>query len=81
MYIPLVVDAVAQNLFGEECLDTSGRLAAQYRTIVQHIIQCSWINIHNQSNRNKRRLGTLEDAATKAFDGKGSFSSFFFFFF
>lgn len=81
VYIPLVVDAVAQNLFGDDCLDGSGRVASQYRTLVQHIVQRTWMNISKQSTRNRNRLEVLENAATKAFDGKGSFNcrSFFFF--
>lgn len=77
LYIPLVVDAVAQNLFGDECLDSSGRLAAPYRPLVQHIVQRTWINISKQTKRNKARLEVLENAATKAFDGKGSFDLLF----
>lgn len=80
LYIPLAVDSVALNLFGEESLDSSGRLAAQFRPITQHIVQRTWINISKQTKRNKVRLVALEDAATKAFNGKRSFSCWFFFF-
>lgn len=80
LYIPLVVDAVALNLFGDESLDPSGRLKAQYRPLVQHIVQRTWINISKQTKRNKGRLETLEAAATKAFEGKGSFICLSFFF-
>jgi len=80
-YIPILVDAVAQNLFGDESLDSSGRLADRYRSLTQHIVQRTWINISKQTKRNKARLDSLEAAATKAFEGKGSFSyrSFLFF--
>jgi len=74
-YIPLVVDSVAKNLFGDESLDLSGRLAGQYRQVTQQIVQRTWININKQTQRNKTRLGALEDAATRAFDGKRSVSS------
>jgi hypothetical protein len=76
-YLPLAVDAVAANLFGDESLDTSGRLSAPYRHITQLLVQRSWINIHRQTVRNKNRLGALEDAATRAFNGKGSLRWFF----
>ena len=80
LYIPLIVDAVAQNLFGDDCMDQSGRLAGQYRPLIQYIVQRTWINISKQTKRNKARLEALEAAATKAFDGKDSFSCHFFFF-
>ncbi|KAF8808358.1 hypothetical protein BYT27DRAFT_7097080 [Phlegmacium glaucopus] len=68
LYIPLIVDAVGRDLFGEPSFDTSGRLALPYRQLTQHLIQRTWINIHKQTNRNKNRLVTLEAAATKAFN-------------
>lgn len=73
-YIPLIVDAVAQNLFGVESFDPSGRLAGQYRLITQQLIQRTWINIHKQTKRSQTRLLALEDAATRAFNSKHSFS-------
>lgn len=78
-YLPLVIDSVAQNLFGDESLDSSGRLQFQYRTVTQHLVQRVWGNIHKQTNRDKGRLGALEDAAKRAFKGEGSFSCFFLF--
>ena len=80
-YLPLVVDAVAQHLFGDDSLDSSGRLAGPYRQTTQQLIQRSWINLHRQTKRNKTRLGSLEDATTRAFNGKGSFSCLLVFFF
>lgn len=73
-YIPLIVDAVAQDLFGVESFDSSGRLAGQYRLITQQLIQRTWINIGKQTKRSQKRLLVLEDAATRAFNGKHSFS-------
>lgn len=70
MYVPIALDAVALALFGEESMDSSGRLAAKYRTATQHLVQRSWITLHKQSNRNKARLAALEEAATKAFNGQ-----------
>jgi hypothetical protein len=74
LYIPLVVDAVARNLFGDDSLDSSGRLGAQFRLLIQHMVQRTWMNISKQTKRNKVRLDALEVAATKAFEGKGSFT-------
>jgi hypothetical protein len=73
-YLPLAVDAVAKELFGDESLDISGRLAVQYRILTQQLVQRTWSNIHKQTKRNRNRLGALEDAATRAFKGEGSFS-------
>jgi hypothetical protein len=72
-YIPLVVDAVALDLFGDESFDSSGRLAFQYRSVTQNLVQRVWGNVYKQSVRSRNRLGALEDAATRAFRGEGSF--------
>jgi hypothetical protein len=74
LYLPLAVDAVSQSLFGHEALEASGRLPMQYRHVTQHLIQRTWINLHKQNKRNKTRLVALEEAATKAFNGKSSYS-------
>lgn len=80
-YIPLVVDPVAQNLFGDESFDQACRLSFQYRNVTQQLIQQVWGNIHKQTRRNKNRLGALEDAATRAFKGERSFICWLVFYF
>jgi hypothetical protein len=72
-YIPVSLDAVALNLFGEESLDSSSRLTGKYRHVTQLLVQRTWMNICKQLTRNQNRLGHLEDAATRDFDGKGLF--------
>jgi hypothetical protein len=71
-YIPLSLDAVAQILFGDESLDPTGRLSGRYRHVTLQLVQRTWINITKQLKRSQNRLGQLEDAATRAFNGKGS---------
>lgn len=69
-YLPMAVDAVGVELFGEDILDPLGRVQAELRPWVQAIIYRTWCNLRNQVGRSKVRLVTLEVAATDAFSGK-----------
>lgn len=67
-YIPLVVDPVGKELFGEEALDSLGLVSPQLRAPMQGLITRTWINTYNQFRRNKTRLADLEKKTTLAFD-------------
>ncbi|CAA7271229.1 unnamed protein product [Cyclocybe aegerita] len=66
-YIPLALDAVALLLFGEDCLDRSGRVAFKYRSSITIFMQRTWINSASQIRKNRGNLEDLEKTATKAF--------------
>ncbi|GLB33117.1 putative helicase [Lyophyllum shimeji] len=65
---PLAVDPVAKALFGVEALNSTGRLDMHLRSSTQALIQRSWINLHNQFNRSKKRIVKLEKEAIDAFN-------------
>jgi hypothetical protein len=69
-WIPIVLDAVAEKLFGEECLDpASGRLPTVYRQPVQIMVQRTWEAIRKQFQREKKNMALYESQAVAAFQG------------
>ena len=68
-WIPLCLDAVALELFGEECLDHHGRLPEAPRAPTQALIQRTWTNLTKRLDRSKKRLSILEEEAVQAFKG------------
>ena len=68
-YIPIVLDAVAMELFGEEAFPVySDRLTFILRRPTTSIIQRSWATIRVRFNRDKMRLPEIEQAALEAFN-------------
>ena len=68
-WIPLCLDAVATELFGEECLDQHGRLPESLRAPTQALVLRTWTNLIKRLDRGQKRLGILEGEAIEAFDG------------
>ncbi|RDB15031.1 Protein CHROMATIN REMODELING 5 [Hypsizygus marmoreus] len=68
LFVPLAVDPVAHDLFGDECLNSIGRARTEIRQATQAIIQRTWLMLRNQVNRNKDRIVNLEKEAINAFD-------------
>lgn len=71
-WIPLCLDAVASELFGEDCLDQHGRLPESLRAPTQALVQRTWTNLTKRLDRGKKRIATLEEEAIQAFDGESS---------
>lgn len=69
-WIPLAVDPVGRVLFGDDALDASGRVVSEMRMATQALIQRTWTNIYNQTQRSKARIINLEKEATDAFDSE-----------
>ncbi|KJA14356.1 hypothetical protein HYPSUDRAFT_208778 [Hypholoma sublateritium FD-334 SS-4] len=67
-WIPLCLDAVASDLFGEDCLDQHGRLPESLRAPTQALVQRTWMNLTKRLDRGKKRLSILEQGAIQAFD-------------
>lgn len=68
-YIPMAVDPVGAMLFGPESLDRFGRVHAELRQTTQALIQRTWTNLYNQTQKSKARIINLEKDATDAFNG------------
>ncbi|TFK59812.1 hypothetical protein BDN72DRAFT_780239 [Pluteus cervinus] len=66
-YITLLVDPVAEVLFGRECFDTSGRAAGPLRPSIRALIQRTWNNLFRQQKRSLKRIDGLRDEALSAF--------------
>ncbi|PPQ93015.1 hypothetical protein CVT25_006099 [Psilocybe cyanescens] len=66
--IPLVVDVVAQALFGEEALDSHLRVNSSIRRALRDIIKRTFNNTRNQITRSKSRTVSLEKGAVEAFE-------------
>lgn len=71
-YISTALDSVGAKLFGEECLDQTGRLAFLLRNPVLAIVQNTWNVLSNQNRRAQNRLAGAEAAALEAFESKSS---------
>lgn len=69
-WIPLCLDAVASELFGEDCLDQHGRLPEPLRAPTQALVQRTWTNLNKRLDRGKNRLALLELEAIEAFEGE-----------
>jgi len=67
-YIPIILDDVALQLFGEEAFSGSDRLPFLLRRPTTSIIQRSWATIRVRFNRDKARLPEIEQAAVEAFN-------------
>ncbi|KAF9470636.1 hypothetical protein BDN70DRAFT_901952, partial [Pholiota conissans] len=68
-WIPTCLDEIACELFGEECLDKSGRLPERFRAPTQALVQRTWNNLTKRLDRCKKRLPVLEKEAVEAFNG------------
>ena len=68
-WIPLCLDAIASDLFGESCLDHHGRLPEPLRAPTQALIQRTWTNLTKRLDRSRKRLSILEEEAVQAFNG------------
>ncbi|KAK2459737.1 hypothetical protein APHAL10511_008248 [Amanita phalloides] len=66
--IPLVIDSVRADLYGEEALDQFGCVHAALWTTLQALIQRTWTNRYNQFQHSKMHIINLEKDATSAFD-------------
>lgn len=69
-WVPLAVDPVSKALFGDVALNSLGRAHMELRTATQALIQRTWMNLHNQLNRNKTRIVNLEKEAIEAFESE-----------
>ena len=69
-YIPRAVDAVGNELFGEESLDGLGNLSAELIPMTKAIIQQMWLSICTKVGNAKKKMGALEQEAQWAFEGK-----------
>lgn len=70
-WIPLCLDAVVSDFFGEDCLDQHGRLPESLRAPTQALVQHTWINLTKRLDRSKKHLSTLEEAI-QALDGESN---------
>lgn len=67
--VPLVLDLVALALFGEEAMNTSGRLLQNLRGPLTILVQRFWDNARKTAERSRRNLDKLENKALDAFEG------------
>lgn len=72
-WLPLCLDAIGVDLFGEECLDNFGRLRENLRIPTQAMAQRTWTNLVKRLARCRKRSAIIEQEAMEAFDGN-SFS-------
>jgi len=75
-YIPMAVDPVGAVLFGPESQDIYGRIHADLRQTTQALIQRTWTNLYNQTQRSRTRIVNLEKDATDAFNGAFYFHTY-----
>jgi hypothetical protein len=67
-YIPIAIDAIALQLFGQEAFGESEKLPFHLRKVLSIFVQRSWARIRVQFNTDKEKLPQLESAALTAFD-------------
>lgn len=69
-WIPLCLDDIAAELFGDECLEESGFLPERYRSATQALAQRTWVSLIRHLEGALARLPALEKDAHDAFNGQ-----------
>ncbi|KAF8951749.1 P-loop containing nucleoside triphosphate hydrolase protein, partial [Flammula alnicola] len=68
IWLPVCLDAIAVELFGDECLDAMGRLPERFRAPTQALAQRTWTNLTKRLDRSKKRFAIYEQEALEAFN-------------
>ena len=67
-FVPLAIDAVGLDLFGEECF-VGDIVRIKIRDATKALISCTWSTLYTNRTRLQNRISTLEIAAANAFQG------------
>ena len=66
----IFLEPLTNELFGEESLDSLSNLSAELIPMTKAIIQQMWLSICTKVGNVKKKMGTLEQKAQWAFEGK-----------
>jgi hypothetical protein len=70
-WLPMVLDAIALRLFGEEALDPgTGHLHTIYRSPLQAMVQRTWESLRKQFQRDRKKLDEYEKQAIDAYESQ-----------
>ncbi|KAF8956795.1 hypothetical protein BDZ97DRAFT_1763474 [Flammula alnicola] len=68
IWLPVCLDAIAVELFGDECLDAMGCLPERFRAPTQALAQRTWSYLTERLDRSKKRFAIYEQEALEAFN-------------